>query len=617
MSLNFGPQWMRKIPATSPDSPSGAQQPQPQQQLQQQHSSKQIHNSSHRQQQPQRSLQPALHNSASPAAVASTSTASVPTKSAWATGRPNIISNPPSTASQAPSSVSYSPPTASLVSGKSLNSTTPASGGAFSENQSKLSGSHTTKNSASGQQNGLYTDVTGTLGTQAISRSPPANLALAATPHKAHQSSAQSTKTQLNSFHSEAAKMDSLASSGITTATTKATSLVSSIFNFPRDVMLSFFQDTSMVRPSDFDDSLGCFVLEGQDPLANLPLSEHEKKLLSLASINSDATTRRPNPSYRQDPSKNSRSLGQDTRPGIRGAPVSDRGLADRSRLRDATHASGMFDASLQNELWDTSAALGSFTGGMFGTVDKRPGGHSQAGGDMRDYMLDPELSKLSVEEDRMRTLQGTQRPSSPFRIGGGGGRSKFDDAAFDHSGGFLGSGDSYNRNAPGATDFDLLRDANSSSMFSSMAQSHSGVSASGLSSPHQHGGPIPSRMFSEGAAFLPGTSNVPPFQFVPPQWVYQDPAGALRGPFTSEQMHNWYKEGYFPDNLPIKCVEDPSFIALHQFVEKYGQQAPFIESLIEQEQLEKNVLFASNSTTTTATTTAAAAAAATTTTAT
>ncbi|KAI8905509.1 hypothetical protein EDD86DRAFT_66244 [Gorgonomyces haynaldii] len=81
---------------------------------------------------------------------------------------------------------------------------------------------------------------------------------------------------------------------------------------------------------------------------------------------------------------------------------------------------------------------------------------------------------------------------------------------------------------------------------------------------------------------------EIPPFRFIPPQWVYKDPEGNLQGPFSSEQMHAWYKEGYFPPGLPIKCDGDPVFIPLFQLLEKYGTEAPFLESLLEQEQLER-----------------------------
>ncbi|KAJ3359934.1 hypothetical protein HDU91_004764 [Kappamyces sp. JEL0680] len=81
---------------------------------------------------------------------------------------------------------------------------------------------------------------------------------------------------------------------------------------------------------------------------------------------------------------------------------------------------------------------------------------------------------------------------------------------------------------------------------------------------------------------------NAPGFSFTPPQWVYEDPSGRLQGPFNSEQMHGWFKEGYFPHSLPIKCVGDPGFIPLYTFVDRYGSDAPFLVSLAEQEALER-----------------------------
>jgi hypothetical protein len=83
---------------------------------------------------------------------------------------------------------------------------------------------------------------------------------------------------------------------------------------------------------------------------------------------------------------------------------------------------------------------------------------------------------------------------------------------------------------------------------------------------------------------------TVPSFQFVPPKWFYQDPSMRDQGPFSSEEMHAWYKEGYFPPALPIKCEGDPNYIPLLQFVEKYGSEAPFLESLRDQEALEQSL---------------------------
>ena len=78
-------------------------------------------------------------------------------------------------------------------------------------------------------------------------------------------------------------------------------------------------------------------------------------------------------------------------------------------------------------------------------------------------------------------------------------------------------------------------------------------------------------------------------FQFVAPKWFYQDPSMLEQGPFTSEQMHGWYKEGFFPSSLPIKCAGDVGFIPLYQFVGKYGEQQPFLEAVRDQEAMERD----------------------------
>lgn len=35
--------------------------------------------------------------------------------------------------------------------------------------------------------------------------------------------------------------------------------------------------------------------------------------------------------------------------------------------------------------------------------------------------------------------------------------------------------------------------------------------------------------------------------------WFYQDPQGKLQGPFTAQEMAEWFSAGYFTMNLPVK----------------------------------------------------------------
>jgi hypothetical protein len=70
------------------------------------------------------------------------------------------------------------------------------------------------------------------------------------------------------------------------------TLLTNHSLNRPRDFLLNLINlEGAQVYPEDLDTSLSCFIdaeMENRLPLAHLPLSDMEKKLLSMLSINSD-----------------------------------------------------------------------------------------------------------------------------------------------------------------------------------------------------------------------------------------------------------------------------------------------------------------------------------------
>ena len=49
--------------------------------------------------------------------------------------------------------------------------------------------------------------------------------------------------------------------------------------------------------------------------------------------------------------------------------------------------------------------------------------------------------------------------------------------------------------------------------------------------------------------------------------WYYKDIQNCLQGPFTSIEMYVWYKAGYFPHDLPLRCGEHSPFIPLADFL--------------------------------------------------
>jgi hypothetical protein len=85
--------------------------------------------------------------------------------------------------------------------------------------------------------------------------------------------------------------------------------------------------------------------------------------------------------------------------------------------------------------------------------------------------------------------------------------------------------------------------------------------------------------MYARGAQMMP---RIPPFNFTPQSWMYRDPSGILQGPFSSQQMQDWYSEGFFPPDLPIKHVEDPGFVSIAALVARFGSKAPFLAELEE-----------------------------------
>jgi len=51
-------------------------------------------------------------------------------------------------------------------------------------------------------------------------------------------------------------------------------------------------------------------------------------------------------------------------------------------------------------------------------------------------------------------------------------------------------------------------------------------------------------------------------------KWYYKDPSGLIRGPFSQQQMAQWYDFGYFSDDLEIAFGENSMFLPLHQYKE-------------------------------------------------
>ncbi|CAI2169903.1 14834_t:CDS:10 [Funneliformis geosporum] len=60
-------------------------------------------------------------------------------------------------------------------------------------------------------------------------------------------------------------------------------------------------------------------------------------------------------------------------------------------------------------------------------------------------------------------------------------------------------------------------------------------------------------------------------------KWLYRDPSGNIQGPFSSLEMNEWYKGGFFVHSLLVKRVEDTTFEPLGVLIRKTGDdEKPF-----------------------------------------
>ncbi|XP_044747751.1 GIGYF family protein Gyf isoform X2 [Coccinella septempunctata] len=76
-------------------------------------------------------------------------------------------------------------------------------------------------------------------------------------------------------------------------------------------------------------------------------------------------------------------------------------------------------------------------------------------------------------------------------------------------------------------------------------------------------------------------SSNIqPPPNLGPPiqdQWFYQDPQGQMQGPFSSAEMAEWYKAGYFNSQLKVRRPCDELFYLLGELVALCDGANPFL----------------------------------------
>ncbi|KAJ3017113.1 hypothetical protein HKX48_003709 [Thoreauomyces humboldtii] len=407
------------------------------------------------------------------------------------------------------------------------------------------------------------------------------------------------------------ANVSSLAGTGTPVAPTQD----SNQFKYSREFILSLFDPTLPVPP-DFEAAPTMTSDHPLEPLANTPLSDNEKKLFTSQSVNSEISARRT--PYGRGESKD----GVVRPPRAPATGQVQRGYSNRADRvgsqsdshRPARRGDGQGG---EEDPWDIPAGVGSFSGNGVFSRDDDPGSTRINKHDLNESSREDSLlvnrgrespvrsaSPASLDRRNASPTKGPRRAPSPAKPapsgsavplnnGANGMSSAMSNSASQSRVGDEGSHTTQTRNAFG-------------DMFNSFAASPLGTPLSLPTAPSTHKAdlglglaklstdlnpPSMARSLSKGDLIqTPIQGSQPPpgivaaVPFIPHKWQYKDPSGAVQGPFTAPQMQDWYRSGYFSDDLPIKRLDDYSYEPLARLLLTFGKDRPFLADMEESE---------------------------------
>ncbi|KAG2179079.1 hypothetical protein INT43_001929 [Umbelopsis isabellina] len=305
-------------------------------------------------------------------------------------------------------------------------------------------------------------------------------------------------------------------------------------YKYSKEFMLSLFKPYAL--PVEIERHEYVVVEDCQQPLAKVELTEHEKKLLS-GPAHSNLSRKRAD--IVADTSADGRSLRNKSEfansPTIEKDASSTRFGLNRAKGRQSENVTS---ASMAGELQDTdSASLRSSqpsAQGLNQSDDRYQDHANSANWNQLSTSHDPhfdESSVLSVLDEGKGSSNGMFDPPSSTLKGAGHLNDRF----------------------------------NSLSLGSSSFGGNIGVDMGGkVDSPHSFASSTPL-----------GDLRKAPEQY---QWYYRDPTGLVQGPFEAQDMHDWYKAGFFSQTLLIRREDEVSFEPLAAFIRKIGDEdKPFL----------------------------------------
>ncbi|KAF9134719.1 hypothetical protein BGW39_006142 [Mortierella sp. 14UC] len=342
-------------------------------------------------------------------------------------------------------------------------------------------------------------------------------------------------------------------------------------FKYSKDLMLSLFKPVGL--PIEFERHDYATSEDALLPMSSQPFSDQEIKILS-GSVNSEVARRVVQPGeggqersqgQRRESLSNNEHLkdrdhtGRHDRPDrsiqSRGHDSKHQGSTVRPRHLNTEDRSQSFKRAEQggrdqeDGLWNSPVrnTLGSFdSNGVFRVLHERDESLEPAT-DSKGTSLEPEestqLSSTSLRAPTTAEPASSQSDSS-LEPGLSGSHRLLNGTSNNDAYSF--AGDSMS----GSLDMKPVREESSFAPFGS-------------------------------SSHTPGFNSGPAFDSTPAElskWLYRDPSGNIQGPFASEEMHEWYKGGFFTMDLLVKREQDVNFEPLGTLIRKTGSdEKPFL----------------------------------------
>ncbi|ORX93137.1 hypothetical protein K493DRAFT_316136 [Basidiobolus meristosporus CBS 931.73] len=340
-------------------------------------------------------------------------------------------------------------------------------------------------------------------------------------------------------------------------------------FKYPKDFMLSLYKPVGL--PLDFEKHEYVTSDECLPPMASIELTEQEKKLLS-GSVNSDLTRRIVH-----------HSSGGGHGRGERGAHrVGNSGMGQARGGSSHNKEHFRDDDKLEQELARFSKSImlrenpsGSNTDeALWSNVTRHTVGSFDSdgvfrfGGEGIGEALES-LESLKISDEQLKQDQGSllkeNQDSSLGSLPEAQSSQRLNRAILSLGGGSEGrvGGD---------------RPINIVEVLSKKSENERS-----FREPFPYGGISPSQSpdhmrIPEGrypASIHDYHEAVPPHLL---RWLYKDPSGNIQGPFSPEDMHEWYEGGFFTPSLLVRREDEPMFEPLGMLIQRVGDDAkPFL----------------------------------------